>query len=410
MTETITVEKNDTEVAVLTLPSIDALKQEMEKTASTQARSDEPEESARRAYAKDVASRLFSLNPEDLQSLHENQHAVEGIGAAEQREAALKSEMLQEPIKTIASHSEEGGPVAKSLVDLKMQVEALDPAKFDFSEGWVTRLMGFLPFVGTPLKRYFTRYETSQTVLAAIRNSLVNGQKQLERDNLILADDQQALNELNTRLEESSATAQLVDQYLTTMCEREIDATKRAFIEQEILFPLRQRITDLQQSIVVNQQGVMAMELLRRTNKELVRGVARALNTTMSALHVAVTVATASAHQRIVLDKIEGVNTTTNKLIENTGKSLRQNVADTNKMASNAMLSMESLRSAFNDTRAAIEDVMTFRSKALPQLAQAIIELNDMTTQQAEVINKLDEGNKVSEGLAIEFTDKENNV
>lgn len=401
--DTNTAERTDIDTKPLILPSMDAIKYDLAIVSPAEAVEQEPADSGRRAYARDVASRLFSLNPEDMKLLHENQRAVSAIGAKEQHEAALKSEMLKEPIKTIAANAEDGGPVARSLIDLKMQVESLDPARFDFSEGWMTRMLGFMPFIGTPLKRYFTRYETAQTVLAAIRNSLMNGQKTLERDNLILSDDQDSLNTINVRLKEASATAQLVDQYLTSMVEKENDTKRKSFQEQEILFPLRQRITDIQQSIVVNQQGVMAIELLRRTNRELVRGVDRALNTTMSALHVAVTVATAAAHQRIVLDKIEGVNTATNDLIVNTGKSLRENVAQTNKLASNAMLSMDSLRQAFADTTAAIDDVMTFRSKALPQLAATILELNDMTAKQADVIKRLEEGTQISENLANQF-------
>lgn len=387
----------------LMVPTAETVKQELALADPAEASAREPEDSERRAYARQVAETLFALDPEDMKSVHANQRAIDAIGAKEQREAALKSEMLKEPIQTVAARSEDGGPVAKSLVDLKMQVEALDPAKFDFSEGWFTRMLGFLPFVGTPLKRYFTRYETSQTILAAIRNSLINGQKQLQRDNLILSDDQAALNSLNRGLEDANATAQLVDQYLTAMAERETDAKRKNFIEQEILFPLRQRVMDIQQSIVVNQQGVMAMELLRRTNKELIRGVDRALTTTMSALHVAVVVATASAHQRIVLDKIEGLNATTSSMIENTANTLRQTVAETNKMASSTMLNMDSLRKAFADTTAAIDDVMTFRTNALPNMAKTILELNEMTENQADVIARMEEGSEIAEGMRTQF-------
>jgi len=36
---------------------------------------------------------------------------------------------------------------------------------------------------------------------------------------------------------------------------------------------LRQRIQDLQQQLAVNQQGVLAVELIIRNNKELMKGV-----------------------------------------------------------------------------------------------------------------------------------------
>lgn len=95
------------------------------------------------------------------------------------------------------------------------------------------------------------------------------------------------------------------------------------FITEEVLFPLRQRVMDLQQMLVVNQQGIMAIEVVIRNNKELIRGVDRARNVTVSALKISVTVASALYNQRIVLKKIELLNQTTNTLISGTSKMLK---------------------------------------------------------------------------------------
>ena len=59
----------------------------------------------------------------------------------------------------------------------------------------------------------------------------------------------------------------------------------------------------------------MAIDLIIRNNVELMRGVDRAINVTVSALQVAVTLALALANQRIVLEKVQAVNETTDKLI-----------------------------------------------------------------------------------------------
>jgi uncharacterized protein YaaN involved in tellurite resistance len=63
---------------------------------------------------------------------------------------------------------------------------------------------------------------------------------------------------------------------------------------------------DLQQQLVVNQQGVLSIDLIMRNNVELTRGVDRAINVTVSALQVAVTLALALANQRITLEKGAG--------------------------------------------------------------------------------------------------------
>ena len=76
--------------------------------------------------------------------------------------------MLQAPIRDLSQRGEDGGEIGNALVDLKLKVEELDPAGFDFQPGWFTRTLGVLPFVGTPLKRYFSQYESAQTVIDAI--------------------------------------------------------------------------------------------------------------------------------------------------------------------------------------------------------------------------------------------------
>jgi uncharacterized protein YaaN involved in tellurite resistance len=121
----------------------------------------------------------------------------------------------------------------------------------------------------------------------------------------------------------------LIDQKLSYSLEREVpaDDPRYAFIQEELLFPLRQRIQDLQQQLAVNQQGVLAIELIVRNNKELIKGVDRAVNVTINALNVAVTVALALANQKIVLDKIQAVNVVTDRLIAQTAATLRSQAA-----------------------------------------------------------------------------------
>ena len=116
---------------------------------------------------------------------------------------------------------------------------------------------------------------------------------------------------------------------------------RRAVVENEWLFPLRQRIQDLQQQLVVNQQGIMAIDLVIRNNVELMRGVDRATNVTVSALQVAVTLALALANQKITLDKILAVNETTDKLIGQTAERLRTQGVEIHKMASGTSLNID---------------------------------------------------------------------
>jgi len=330
--------------------------------------------------------------------------AVETMAVDLQQKAAVQVDRLKQPIKQLATRGAEGGDVATALINLKMEVEALDPGKFDFEPGWLSRTLGRLPGVGTPIKRYFSKYESAQTVIAAIVRSLEQGRDQLLRDNITLAEDQKQMRAMIGKLEQSIQLGQLIDQKLQYHLEREIPAgdPRHAFISEELLFPLRQRLIDLQQQLAVHQQGVLATELIIRNNKELVRGVDRSLNVTVTALQVAATVALALANQKIVLDKIEAVNRTTSDIIAGTAARLRTQGVEIQKQATSAQLDMNALRSAFADLNGAIDDLASFRRDALPQMAQTVLELDQVTGEASKAIQKLDQARLRQPAITID--------
>ncbi len=354
--------------------------------------------------AQEYADSLINLDPEDFTGRDDSKLAVEDMGRGLQQEAAHRSRMLQQPIKDLSERGEDGGPVANALIELKTEVEALDPNRFDFSPGWATRALGMIPGVGTPLKRYFSRYESAQTVIDAIIRSLEEGRDQLKRDNVTLGEDQRSMRELTVKLERQVLLAQLLDQKLQHKLEREIpqDDPRHSFVQEELLFPLRQRIMDLQQQLAVNQQGVLSTEIVARNNKELVRGVNRSVDVTVSALQVAVTVALALANQKIVLEKVSALNRTTSDLIAGTAATLKAQGTAIHTQASEAMLEMEALKSAFADINAAMDEISRYRQEALPRMAQAILEFNELTAKGEEAIQRMEHGNRARPALQIE--------
>ena len=336
--------------------------------------------------AEDIVARILKTDLEDAGAAASVRSGVETMGSALQKEAARRSAMLKQPLTKLMADSEEGGQVASSLIDLKVQVEELDPAQINLDAGFLTRMLGYLPGIGTPIKRYFSRFENASTAIDAIINSLEAGREQLKRDNVTLADDQEAMRSLTKKLEKTVQLGQLVDKRLQDVLDTEISQEdgRYKFIAEELLFPLRQRIQDLQQQLLVNQQGYLTTEMIIRNNKELIRGVNRALNTTVSALQVGVTLALALANQKIVLEKVQAINETTEDLIAGTAKRLRTQGAEIQKQASGTQLDISVLKQAFADIAIALDDISSFRQKALPVMADNILEL-DKLAADAEV-------------------------
>ncbi|GAA6144619.1 toxic anion resistance protein [Thalassolituus maritimus] len=356
--------------------------------------------------ADELVVTLLAIEPQDLAAQQKYARAVQTIGEPIQAEIAKQSQMLKAPMTALIKDAEDGGKVANGLLNLQEQVSGINPNRVDFTMGTIRRLLAKIPGFGTPLSRWFAKYQAVDSLINDIIASLKDGRGQLERDNETLRDDQIRMRELTFKLEDYIALAQLLDQKLAVKV-TELDSTdeRRKFIEEELLFPIKQRVIDLQQQLAVNQQGVLASEVIIRNNRELIIGVNRALNVTVTALNTAATLQIALQHQKKVLEGVEAVTQTTNDLIAGTAEQLKTQGAAIQKQASQATLDIETLKKAFSDVQAALDDISQFRRDALPQMAQSIVEMDGITGQMEQTIQKLEKGTSAADVLILEVAD-----
>ena len=169
-----------------------------------------------------------------------------------------------------------------------------------------------------------------------------------------------------------------------------VDQYKIDFVREEVLFPLRQRIMDMQQMIVVNQQGIISLNVVRRNNKELIRGVTRAKNVTVTALRNGIMVASALYNQQVVIKKIQALNTTTEQVIESTSRMLREQGNQIQKQSAETMISPEVLKASFEEALAAIEDVSNYKNQALPKMQEQITAFSEMAEEGQRVVDKIE--------------------
>jgi uncharacterized protein YaaN involved in tellurite resistance len=352
--------------------------------------------------ANQIVEHLFTVDLHNQTEKVKATNSVESMALNLQEEVARRSQMLKQPIATLARNTEDGGPVAKSLLDLRDKVEDLNPNKYDFNASSVRRILGKLPFVGSPIRRYFSMFQSSSGVLDNIVDSLKQGSDQLKRDNITLTDDQSHFRSLTGKLAQAVILGQLVDQKLSQkLNEITQDDPRYSYIEQELLFPLRQRIIDLQQQQAVAQQAVLTIEVIVRNNKELIRGVQRALNVTVTALSTAVTFALAAENQRIALKSVTSTMEVTNDLIAGTAEKLKTQGVEIHKQAASAMLDIEKLKSAFSNIISALDDIEKFRSDALPAMKNNIAELDGANRECAERIESLVRGRQSQEKMSL---------
>jgi uncharacterized protein YaaN involved in tellurite resistance len=285
----------------------------------------------------------------------------------------VSSRLLERPVGSIAR----GGiaapeSVGSSLLELRRQIDALNPGK----QGDLfapRKLLGLIPF-GDRLRSYFARYQSSQSHINAIVAGLQNGQAELAKDNSDLDHEKENLWLTMERLRQYIYLAQKLDASLLDRIGtiESKDPEKAGVLRQDMLFYVRQRVQDLTAQLAVSVQGYLSIDVIRRNNLELIRGVDRATTTTMSALRTAVIVAQALADQKLVLDQITALNATTSTLIESTSATLRRQSTAINEQAASSTVDLEKLQAAFDNIYATLDEIDAFKLKALDTMTQTI--------------------------------------
>jgi uncharacterized protein YaaN involved in tellurite resistance len=261
--------------------------------------------------------------------------------------------------------------VASTLGELRSTVEDLTPGQ-ELSAG--RKILGFVPG-GNKLARYFQRYESAQTQLDKIIKSLMAGQDALMKDNASLAQEKTNLWETMKQLSEYAVFAQELDRATVEKIEevRRSGQTEHAQqLESDVLFPVRQRRQDILTQLAVSVQGYLAIDMIRKNNTELIKGVDRARTTTISALRTAVIVAQALANQKLVLDQIDAINTTTNNMILRTSEMLKDQTARIHQQASSSGVSVQTLEKAFANIYQTMDAIDTFRSQAAKSMESTV--------------------------------------
>ncbi len=264
----------------------------------------------------------------------------------------------------------ETSPAFKAMGDIRSQLDDLNPGK-DGDLLQPNKLLGIIPF-GNKLQAYFRKFESAGDQLKKAMTQLYAARDEVQMD---IADIEATRGKLWEAMQKLAAAAHFSESLDAKLAAKvaSIEATdpqRAQALRQEVLFYARQNLTDIltQQAVCVN--GYLALDVLKKTGREMMNGCTRVATTGMSALAVAQTVARATGNQIAVMDMLQGVNTTIGDLISQTGKQLNQHVDATAQFASNPMIGIEKMQEMFDQTYKAMDAMDSFRAKAIDTMGQ----------------------------------------
>ncbi|MET9582841.1 toxic anion resistance protein [Streptomyces sp. NPDC006539] len=310
---------------------------------------------------------------------------IAALGQGDIRSAAQQSNrMLDRTVRELSAGSGDGDAqsrVGASLVELRRTVEDLDPR--DTPGRGARRLLAKLPG-GNRLRDHVAKYASAQSTLNRIVGSLRGGQDELRRDNAALHTERTRLWETMGKLQEYVVLTEALDGAV----EQRIRATEAAdpvqadALRADVLFPVRQKHQDLLTQLAVCAQGYLAMDVVRRNNEELIRGVDRAATTTVSALRIAVMLASALESQRKVSEQVQVLRSTTEDLIRGNAEMLATQSGEIQRIAADPAVGAETLQTAFQQIYRTLDAIDTYKVQATESMA-ATVESLTAELQQA---------------------------
>lgn len=300
------------------------------------------------------------------------------------------NQMLKRSSTSVAGAKRSGGDaqvqVAGTLAELRATIDDLNPNQ----SGLTKKFLGIFP-AGKKVTKYFQKYESAESHLNGIIKSLMDGQDMLRLDNAALAKEKENQIKLGYKLSEYAHLAKSLDAELSNeiaQLRSQGDVEKANILENDVLFYVRQRHTDILTQITVAVQGILAIDLIRRTNIELIKGVDRSRTTTVSALRIAIMVAEALNNQKLVLDQIDALNTTTNNIILQTSQQLRVQAGQVHAQAASSGIKPEILEQAFDNIYATMDEIDSFKQEANAAMSQTVNALENQLTRSKPYLER----------------------
>ncbi|MEU2432929.1 toxic anion resistance protein [Streptomyces sp. NPDC007861] len=296
---------------------------------------------------------------------------IAGLGASEIRGAAQQSNRMLD--RTVRSLADGGGDVqsrvASSLVELRRTVEDLDPR--DTPGKGARKLLSRLPG-GNRFRDHVAKYASSQATLNRIVGALRGGQDELRRDNAALHTERSRLWETMGKLQEYAVLTDALDAAVEQRIAATADPAQADVLRADVLFPVRQKHQDLLTQLAVCAQGYLAMDVVRRNNEELIKGVDRAATTTVSALRIAVMLSSALENQRKVTEQVNTLRATTEDLIRGNAEMLATQSGEIQRIAADPAVGAETLRTAFQQIYRTLDAIDTYKVQATESMAATV--------------------------------------
>lgn len=312
---------------------------------------------------------MDGLLQEDVQS-EAFKAKLDSAFALGREEVSVASGLMQGRLMQRNFAGVEDSSAYKAIQEMRGHLDTLNPGK-DGDLFAPQKLLGIIPF-GNKLQAYFRKFQSAGSQLQKSMQQIYAARDDMQRDVVDIEATRTKLWDAMQKLSAAIYFAETLDAKLAAKVDalQATDPIKAKALQQEVLFYARQNLQDMMTQQAVCTNGYMALDVLKKTGREMMNGCSRIATTGMSALAVAQTVARATGNQIKVMEMLTGVNSSIENLISETGRQLENHVEKTTQFSQNPMLGIEKLKEMFDQTFAAMDAMDNFRTQSIAAMGQ----------------------------------------
>lgn len=348
-----------------------------------------PMSSEQKVAVEEQVERFMSgLLSEDVQS-ESFKARLDSAFALGREEVSVASSLMQGRLLQRNFIGMEDSSAFKAIQDMRGHLDTLNPGKQgDLFQP--QKLLGFIPY-GNKLQNYFRKYQGASGQLQKSMQQIYAARDDMQRDVVDLEATRTKLWDAMQKLNGAIHFAETLDNKLHSKVEalKATDITRAKALEQEVLFYARQNLQDMLTQQAVCTNGYLALDVLKKTGREMMNGCNRVATTGMSALAVAQTVARATGNQIKVMEMLSSVNSTIEGLITESGRQLNTHADKTTQFAQNPMIGIDKLKEMFDQTFKAMDAMDTFRTKAIDVMGQNNVIIKEQLAKADQYVDRV---------------------
>lgn len=245
------------------------------------------------------------------------------------------------------------------IADCMLEVEKTKTSKY----------LKVIPIIGNYLVK--REKEIRKGLLLNSKDVVKNVSTALEKSNLKLKQDNIILENLVKKIDVTiQQKKDILAEYEKAL--KEYNKKKDSEKDENIIYGLNQIIMDTQQILLTEENSKTTIEALMLNNMQLSNNIKRTIDTTCQSLTSALLIETQLEEQKRLLSLTNTINKETSNLILSSSEKLKAQGASIQEQSMNQLLDQNALEQAMSNCLDALNQVKTFKEKAIPRMEEHI--------------------------------------